>query len=395
MMDKALEGIRVIEFTHVISGPFCGMLLGDLGAEMIKIENPGSGDYTRTAGAKTPEGISLWYPAFNRNKKSITLNLKDPKAREIVRSLVAESDVVVENFRPGLLDEMGLGYETLKGINSRIIMASISGFGKTGPYEKKTAFDMTTVAMSGFMAVNGLPDAPMKTGPAISDFLAGLYGALAIVSALRYREHTGKGQFIDVSMMDSAMSILESAFAELTILKRDPKRIGNRRPNNSPSTVFKAVDDYIYIAALFQTHWEKLCRLMHREDLLAVAEYKTMQDRYKCADEIEAIVANWVKDQTAEEVLKKLEDELIPCARVNRLQNVLDDPNVKARNSIVEFDYPGVGKYPVVAFTPRFSEIAATVQRPPLLGENNFEILGELLGYSSEELKKLESERII
>ncbi|MHC1759449.1 MAG: CaiB/BaiF CoA transferase family protein [Negativicutes bacterium] len=388
-MNKPLEDIRIIEFSHVVSGPFCGMLLGDLGAEMIKVENPSTGEYTRTAGAKTPEGISLWYLAFNRNKKSITLNLKDEKAKELLSELVKESDVLLENFRPGLLEEMGFGYEELKKINPRIIVASISGFGKNGPYEKKTAFDMTTAAMSGFMAVNGLPDIPMKTGPAVSDFLAGLYGALAIVSAIRYRDKTGRGQFIDVSMMDSAMSVLESAFAELTILKREPQRIGNRRPNNSPSTVFKASDDFIYIAALFQKHWESLTKVMGREDLLAVSQYKTMQDRYKCVDEIETIVADWVKDKTADEALAALEGALIPCARVNRLQSVLDDPNVKARNSIVEFDYPGLGKYPVAAFTPRFSEIQVDMTRPPLLGEHSKEIYCDLLGCTEEEYKQL------
>ena len=394
-MNKPLEGIRVIEFTHVISGPFCGMLLGDLGAEMIKVENPSTGEYTRTAGARTPDGISLWYLAFNRNKKSITLNLKDAKARELLTQLIKDSDVLLENFRPGLLEEMGFGYEDLKKINPRIIVASISGFGKNGPYEKKTAFDMTTAAMSGFMAVNGLPELPMKTGPAVSDFLAGLYGALAIVSAIRYRDITGKGQFIDVAMMDSAMSILESAFAELTILKREPQRIGNRRPNNAPSTVFKASDDFIYIAALFQVHWEKLCKLIGREDLLAVPAYKTMQDRYKCVDEIEAIVAEWVKDKPAAEVLAALEEQLIPCARVNRLQGVLDDPNVKARNSIVEFDYPGVGKYPVAAFTPRFSEIQVDVTRPPLLGEHSKEVYCGLLGCTEEEFAVLQESKVI
>ncbi len=394
-MNKPLEDIRIVELSHVISGPFCGMLLGDLGAEMIKVENPDCGDYSRTAGAKTTDGISLWFPSFNRNKKSITLNLKHSKAKEILTQLVRESDVLLENFRPGLLEEMGFGYENLKIINPQIIMVSISGFGKKGPYEKKTAFDMTTAAMSGFMAVNGLPDMPMKTGPAISDFLAGLYGALAVVSAVRYRDKTGKGQFIDVAMMDSAMSVLESAFAELTILKKEPQRIGNRRPNNAPSNVFKASDNFIYIAALFQVHWEKLCKLMKREELLNMTEYKTMQDRYRHADAIEAIVAEWVKNKTAMEAVQELEEQLIPCALVNGLQTVMDDPNVKARKSIVEFDYPGLGQFPVAAFTPRFSEIEIDVNRPPLLGENNREILGNLLGYSEEDLATLKSEKII
>lgn len=394
-MKKPLEGIRIIEFSHVISGPFCGMLLGDLGAEMIKIERPGEGDYTRTAGAKTADGISIWYPAFNRNKKSITLNFKNPKAKEIVRDLVKTSDALIENFRPGLLGEMGLGFEDLKKINPNIIMASISGFGKNGPYEKKTAFDMTAVAMGGFMAVNGLPEIPLKTGPAVSDFLSGLYGALAVVSALRYRDKTGKGQFIDISMMDSVMSILESSFAEYTVLGREPQRIGNRRPNNAVSTVFKAKDNYIYIAAMFQSQWENMCRLMNREDLLADPRIATMQMRYQHADELEKIVADWAIDKTVAEIVELLEKFSIPNAPVQRIPEVIEDPNVKARDSIVYFDYPGIGKYPVAAFTPRFSEIPWEMKRPDLLGESNKDVFCNLLDYTEAEFKTMQEEGII
>lgn len=395
-MNKPLEGIRIVELTHVISGPFCGMLLGDLGAEMIKVENPESGDFTRTAGAKTPEGVSLYFPTFNRNKKSVTLNLKDDKAKELLIKLIKESDVLLENFRPGLLEKMGFGYEDLKKINPQIIVASISGFGKNGPYEKKTAFDMTVAAMSGFMAVNGLPELPMKTGPAISDEFSGLYAALAIVAAIRYRDKTGKGQFIDVSMLDSAMSIIESSFAEVAILDKQPNRIGNRRFNNGPSNTFKASDDFIYIAALFQKHWENLCKLMGREDLLTEPKFKTGQDRFKYADEVEAIVADWVKTKTAAEAIKELEELLIPCAPVNNLQSVMDDPHVKARNSIVEFEYPGLDKkFPVVAFTPRFSEIVVDAVRPPMLGEHNQEVYCGLLGCTEEEYEEMKKEKQI
>lgn len=370
------------------------MLLGDLGAEIIKIENPDKGEYGRTAGAKTPTGISLWYPTYNRNKKAITLNLKNTKAIDILRKLTTESDVVLENFRPGLLDELGLGYQDLKKINPQIIMASISGFGKNGPFEKKTAFDMTIAALSGFMSVNGLPDLPMKTGPAISDFLAGLYGALSIVSAIRFRDKTGKGQFIDIAMMDCAMSILEGVFAEFMILGREPQRIGNRRANNAPSNVFKASDGYVYIAAMFEKQWEKLCKLMAREDLLEVPEYKTMQGRYKHADAIEAVVADWAKNKTAVDLVELLDGQLIPCAPIKKLKDVVEDENVKARNSIVEFDYPGIGKFPVIAFPPRFSEISPEINRPPLLGESNKEIFCGLLGYTDQQYEEMKEEQV-
>ncbi len=393
-MKRPLEGVRIIEFSHVISGPYCGMLLGDMGAEMIKIENPGTGEYGRTAGAKTPSGISLWYPAYNRNKKAVTLNLKHAKAKEVLTELVKKSDVVLENFRPGLLDEMGFGYEDLKKINPAIIMASISGFGKNGPYEKKAAFDMTVAAFSGFMSINGLPDLPMKAGPAVSDFLAGLYGALGITAAIRQRDLTGEGQLVDISMLDSIMAILETAFAEQQILGHQPQRVGNRRPTSGPSNVFKTKDGFVYIAALFQNHWEHLCKIMQREDLVDVPRFATLQERAKNADELEAIMSDWTKGFTADELVDLLEKFNIPCARVKDIQAVMDDPHVKARGSIAEFDYPGVGAYPVVAPAVRFSGSEWTLSRPPLLGEDNKAVYCSLLGLSPEEYERLAQDKL-
>jgi crotonobetainyl-CoA:carnitine CoA-transferase CaiB-like acyl-CoA transferase len=394
-MKKPLEGIRIIELSHVISGPFCGMLLGDLGAEMIKVENPDKGEFGRTGGPKTQDGMSLWYPSYNRNKKAITLNLKQPKAREIFRKLIQKSDGLLENFRPGMLESIGLGYKDLQQINPQIIMASISGFGKNGPYENKTAYDMTMAALSGLMAVNGLPDTPLKTGPAITDFLSGLYGALAIVAALRYREETGKGQFIDVAMMDSAMSVMDTFFAEVKVLGKEPIRVGNRRAHNAPINLFKARDGHIFIAAGNQRQWEKLCKLMNREDLLIVSEYETPQGRYKHTDALEQLVADWAKDKTVVELETILSKESIACAPLKRLPEVMEDINVKARQSFVEFDYPGIGKFPTVAFTPRFSEIPWELNRPPLLGENNKEIYCDLLGYTEKEYVELKTEDVV
>jgi crotonobetainyl-CoA:carnitine CoA-transferase CaiB-like acyl-CoA transferase len=394
-MKKPLEGIRIIELSHVISGPFCGMLLGDLGAEMIKVENPDKGEFGRTGGPKTQNGMSLWYPNYNRNKKAITLNLKQPGAREIFLKLIRKSDALLENFRPGMLERIDLGYKDLQLINPRIIMASISGFGKNGPYENKTAYDMTMAALSGLMAVNGLPDVPLKTGPAITDFVSGLYGALAIVAAIRYRDQTGKGQFIDVAMMDSAMSILDTFFAEVKVLGKEPARVGNRRANNAPINLFKARDGYIFIAAGNQGQWEKLCKLMEHEELLVISDYETPQSRYKHAEALERLIADWAKDKTVTEVEQMLSKESIACAPLKTLPEVLEDPNVKARHSFSSFDYPGIGEFPTVALTPRFSEVRWELNRPPLLGENNKEIYCGLLGYTEEEYSSIQASGIV
>lgn len=394
-MTMPLTGIRILEFTHVISGPFCGMLLGDLGADIIKLEKPGEGEYGRTAGAKTSSGVSLWYPSYNRNKQGITLNFKNSKAKKILKEIIQQSDVLIENFRPGLLAEMGFGYEELKKIKPDIIMVSISGFGQYGPYSLKTAFDMTVVAMGGFMAVNGPPGGmPMKAGPAVSDFLAGLYGALATMAALRHRDKTGEGQYIDVAMMDSVMSILETSFAESKVLGKEPERTGNRRPYTAPSNVFSAKDDYVYIAALFQSHWENLCKAMGKAEILQDPRFTTGQLRKKNEEAVETVVSEWVKQHTVAEVLDLLEGLAIPCSPVKKISDLVVDPHIAARESLVEVDYPGVGLFPMAAFAPRFSSIKPLIKRPPLLGENNKDIVCDLLGYSIAEFQQMADEGV-
>lgn len=395
--NRPLEGIRVIEFTHVISGPFCGMLLGDLGAEIVKIEKPREGEYSRVNGLKNANGVSMWFPSYNRNKKGITLNFKAAKAKEIVQRLVGQSDVLIENFRPALMEEMGFGYEELKKINPKIIMASISGFGQAGPYAGKTAFDMIVSAMGGFMSLNGPPGGlPMKAGPAISDFVSALYGALAIVAAIRHRDQTGEGQYIDVAMMDCIMSVLETAFADYKVVGRDSVRTGNRRPYTAPSNVFKAKDDFIYIAALTKNHWEGLCKLMGKDELINDQRFVTGAKRKQNEEVVEEFIKEWVGSLTVAEAMELLESYSIACSPVQKISELVDDPHVKARNLLVEFDYPGIGKFPVVAFPPKFSTINTAIRnRPPLLGEDNEAVICGILGYDKEEFKKMVAEDIL
>lgn len=394
-MSKALEGVKVLELTHVISGPFCGMLLGDLGADVIKAERPKVGDFYREEAQKNDEGISIIYPTYNRNKKGITLNVKAEETKEIMHRLIKETDIFIENYRPGLLKKIGLGYEDLKKINPKLIMVSISGFGQSGPYAKAPAYDMTIAAISGLMSVNGEPNRPTKTGPAISDFLSGIYGAVGALGALHHREKTGEGQYIDVSMMESAMSVFDAFFAQTHYTEEAPMGMGNRRANYAPVNSFKAQDGYVYIAGSKQTHWESLAKVMGRLDLLAEAKFATAKDRKNHEDEVEGIVEAWTQTLTTSQLVEQLDAEAIPCAPVKSLKEVMEDPHVKARESLINIPYPGLGDYPTPAFTPKFSSIEVPKESAPLLGEHNREVYCDILGYTEEEYQKLIDKGVI
>lgn len=394
-MTKALAGIRVLEYTHVISGPFCGMLLGDLGADVIKMEKPGEGEFYRAEALKNDKGVSLVFPNYNRNKRGFTLNIRADEGKEITRDLIRKSDIFIENLRPGLLKKMGLGYDDLKKINPGLIMISISGFGQTGPYASKTAYDMTISAISGFMSVNGVGGMPMKSGPAISDFLSGIYGALAALAALRHREKTGEGQYIDISMMECSMSILDAFFAQSKFTGVDPTGLGNRRANYAPVNAFRTKDGFVYIAASTQKSWELLARLMDRADLITSPLYEQAPIRKMNEVSLEKIVEEWTLKFTTRELLELLDGHNMPCAPVQTISDVMNDPHIKERKSIMEFDYPDVGAYPVAAHTPKYSTLETSFRRAPMLGENNEEIYGGLLGYSEEKFEKLKKDGVI
>ncbi|MGL6202136.1 MAG: CaiB/BaiF CoA transferase family protein [Lachnospiraceae bacterium] len=394
-MSKTLEGIKVLELSHVISGSYCGMLLGDMGADVIKIERPETGEFYRAEALKNEAGVSLVFPAYNRNKRGITLDLKAPKAKEILHKLIRDCDIFVENYRPGLLKKLGLGYEDLKKINPKLIMVSISGFGQTGPYASRPAYDMTISAIAGFMSVNGPEGVPMKSGPAISDFLSGIYGALGAMAALRNCEQTGEGQYVDVSMMECTMSILDAFFAQQKYSDIKPMSMGNRRANYAPVNSFKVKDGYVYIAASLQKHWDALTTLMDRRDLFENPKYTTNIDRKLCEEELEEIVQEWALKYNTDEMINLLEESGIPCAPVQTIEQVYNDPHVKARNSIMEIDYPGIGSYPVAAFTPKFSTMEVQKKRAPLLGEHNEDVYINVLGYTKEEFEEMKENQTI
>lgn len=394
-MPYPLQGVRVFELTHVISGSVAGMLLGDLGAEVIKAERPGIGEFYREEALKNEKGISLVYPNYNRNKRGITLNLKAPEAKAIIYKMARESDIVIENYRPGVLDRMGFGYEDLKKVNPSLIMVSISGFGQSGPYKSKPAYDMTISAMSGFMSMNGPEGKPTKNGPAVSDFLSGIYGCLGAMAALQYRDRTGEGQHVDVSMMDCGMSMLDAFFAQYRFTGVEPKCGGNRRANYAPVNAYPTADGHIYIAATLNKHWEALAKAMDREDLLEDPQNATGSLRKSHEEELEAIVGEWAGKQATADLVKILEEADIPCAPVHGIAQVMEDPQVKARKSILEFSYPGLGSYPTVAFVPKFDTIELPARRAPQLGEHNEEIYCGMLGYSHEQYEKMNEDGTI
>ena len=394
-MKKALEGVKVLELGHVISGPYCSMLLGDMGAEVIKIERPKVGEFYRSEALKNEAGISLVFPSYNRNKKSITLNLKSERAKEIIFSLIRQSDIFVENYRPGLLKKMGLGYEDLKKVNPKLIMVSISGFGQTGPYANNIAYDMTISAISGFMSLNGEPGHPTKSGPAVSDFLSGIYGALAALAALRHCQITGEGQFIDISMMECMISIMDGFFAQSQYTGVEPTSTGNRRNNYAPVNAFLTQDGYVYVAASMNKHWHNLLRLMDREDLIADERYATPSLRKSHEAELEALVSAWTIQFSTIDLVRALEDNEIPCAPVQTINQVRTDPQVAARGSLIELDYPGIGPYPMPRFVPLFSTMEIPKKNPPTLGEDNKEVYQELLVYNQEAYQKLLEDEVI
>lgn len=394
-MSTALEGIRVVEFSHVISGSFCGQLLGDMGAEVIKVERPEKGEFYRQEGRKNEAGISLIFPNYNRNKKDITLNVQDPRSKELFYNLIKKCDIMVENYRPGLLKKLGFGYEDLKEINPKLIMVSISGFGQDGPDAKKLAYDMTIAACSGVMSITGEPGHPMKSGFSMADFVSGMYGAMTAVAALRHRDATGEGQYIDVSMMESSMSFMDAYFPETYFLGHDPIPVGNSRPTYSPVGCFKTKDGNILISCTKEDHWNKLAKVMGKADLIGTPGWEDGLTRKQNDPAALNLTQDWVSQYTNDEAAAILEEAGVPNAPVLTPMKIMENPQVKFRNSIMFQDYPGVGKYPSVAFVPKFSTLETPQKRAPLLGEHNDEIYGELCGFSAEQIKLYKDAKVI
>ena len=396
---KALEGIRVLDLTRALAGPFCTLMLGDYGADVIKIEIPGSGDDTRTWGPPFIGDESAYFLSINRNKRSLTLNFKDDKAKEIFLKLAEDADVVVENFTPGVMDRFGLGYDTVKAVNPGIVFCSISGFGQTGPYRSRPAYDQIMQGISGLMSITGEPDGePQKVGIAVADIGAGMWAAFAVMAAIHNRSHKGKGQgqYIDISMMDAQVAWLTYQAANFFANGTPPKRLGAAHPNLVPYQAFMCQDNkYLNLAVGSERIWERFCEGMGMPELRENPEYKTNIERAQNRAKIVPYLQEIFIKQPVSHWVEKLQAVSVPCGPINDLEDVFSDPQLLSREMFVEMAHPTLGKIKQTGLPLKFSRTPGGIDRPPpLLGEHNQEVLQEI-GFSAAEVEELKTQDVI
>ncbi len=340
MQQKPLSDITVLDLTRVLAGPFCTMVLKDLGAEVIKLERPETGDDARQFGP-FKDGKSIYFISLNRGKKSIVLNLKDPQDKAKLLHIIPEVDVLVENFKPGTMSRLGLGYEKMKQINPTLIYASISGFGQTGPDSEKAAYDIIVQARSGIMSITGEPEgSPVRVGVSIGDINAAIFATIGIITALYSREKTGQGQHVDVAMLDSMIAILENAIARCSIDNKPPGPLGTRHPSVTPFEAFRAQDDWVIIAVGNDHIWEQFCKAMNQESLARDPRFISNNMRTENHAELKAIIEKLLADKTAKETLELLEAWGIPCTSINTIDKLFSDLQLNARNMIINISDP-------------------------------------------------------
>ncbi len=394
---KPLDGIKVLDLTRVLAGPYCGMVLQDLGAEVIKIENPKTGDDSRSFGP-FKNGKSLYFTAINCGKKSLSLNLKEEKGKEILRELIKKSDVILENFRPGTMEKFGLGYDVLKEINPRLIYAATSGFGHTGPDASKPAYDILVQARGGLMSLTGQPDSdPTIVGVSIGDILAGVFTATGITTALYQREKTGKGQKIDVAMLDCQVAIMENAMARYQATRSAPKPQGCKHPTVAPFQSFKASDRYFVVAVANDSLFKRLCSTLGRPEMADDPLFITNEKRHANQPELERQLQEIFVTKTAQEWIDIIEAAGVPVSPINDLAYVAEDPQILARNMLVDMKDPTLPGIQVTGNPIKMSAMEDIMSREhaPEIGEHNTEILTNWLHFSEEEIAALKERNVI
>jgi len=393
----ALEGIRILDLTRVLAGPFCTMMLADMGAEVIKIEAPGVGDDSRAFGPYI-NGESAYYMNLNRNKKGVTLNLKNEEAKKIFLEMVKKADVVVENYRPGTMEKLGLGYDKLKEANEGIVYAAVSGFGHYGPYMKRPGYDIIGQAMGGLMSTSGWPDSgPTRTGTAMGDVLGGLSVTIGILAALKSKDVTGKGQKVDVSLVDSVVASMEIITQIYLAEGRIPERIGNRYESVYPYDSFKAADGDMVIGAGNEKLYQILCSVMGNPELATDDRFNTIPKRKARHAEMKAIIEEWTTTKNVSELVEILLAAGVPAAPIYNLKQVCEDPHIAgAREMFVDVEHPVAGNTKLTGCHIKLYDTKPSIRTPsPRLGEHNEEVYGKLLGLSSEEIQELKEKQVI
>lgn len=394
---KPLQGIRIVDFSRVLAGPMATQILGELGAEVTKIERPGGGDESRSFEPKFSQGASAYFCAFNRGKRSLTLNLKSPQGQEIARQLVRRADVVVENFLPGDMDKLNLSYESLSADNPGLVYVSNTGFGQSGPYRDRKGYDTIFQALSGVMALTGHPDGPpAKVGLPFADLTSGLWIALAILVGLAGRNATGKGCHVDLAMLDVQVSLLTIAAARYFALGEDPRRSGTAHPGRVPSEAFECSDGkWLHISGSDQ-HWLAICEVLGLDDLAADSELRTNANRVTSRARIRMAMIEAIANRERGELAKKLRTAGVPAGEVNSVAEILQDPHIEARGTVAHFEHPVEGPVPALRTPLRFKgfeDPAPTA--PPELGAHNADILMQELGYDAGTVEALRSEGVI
>ncbi|MGA1029015.1 MAG: CaiB/BaiF CoA transferase family protein [Burkholderiaceae bacterium] len=383
--SRPLEGLRVLEFGQIAAGPFAGSLLADLGADVVKVERPDGGDGMRVWPPinKTSQGsYSENFASVNRNKRSITADMKSAKDLAHLKALAAKADILLENFRPGVLDRLGLGYEALAALNPGLVYCSISGYGQEGPYAQKGAFDVTVQAMSGLMSVTGEEGAPpVKAGVPVGDFGAGLYAVVCILAAVHKRHATGLGARIDCSMLGGLLGMAALQTSEFFGTGQVPKRLGSAHPRNAPYKAFKASDDYFVIAAGNDKLWQTVCELVGLPELAEAPDFKTQLDRARNQTKMNTYLDPVFVQKSASEWLVLFDKAGVPCAPINNYADILSDPHVKAMQWVQPIDLPNGATTQTVAFPMRLAGVdLLQVKAPPQLGEHNAEVNRAWLG---------------
>jgi formyl-CoA transferase len=393
-----LDDIQVVELGQLLAGPFCGQLLGDFGAEVIKVEDPAAGDPMRQWGRERPYGKSLWWPVVARNKKSVTANLRTPEGQDLVRRLLARADVLVENFRPGTLERWGLAPERLWELNPGLVITRVSGFGQTGPYAARAGFGSIGEAMGGIRYVTGDPDRPpARTGVSIGDSLAATFACLGTLVALHQRGRTGRGQIVDSAIYEAVLAMMESLIPEYQVAGYQRERTGTVLPNVAPSNVYPTEDgEMVLIAANQDSVFRRLTEAMGRPELATDERYATHSARGGAMAELDALIGRWSATIKADELLDRLNEHGVPAGRIYRARDMLVDPHFAARDAIVRLAHPDLGEFAMHNVVPKLSHTPGRVRRVgPELGEHNEEIYRDLLGLSDDELTSLRSTNII